>query len=131
MKTIRFLTILTLLCAVLQFTSAQSSVVTNDIAAALSAGDVNKLGVHFNSSIELVVDSKSDVYSKQQAIGILSDFFRKNPVKGFQNLHSGNKDASNFMIGTLKTATGNFRVYLVIRKTEGKLLIQQLRIEAE
>ncbi|MEI7504319.1 MAG: DUF4783 domain-containing protein, partial [Paludibacter sp.] len=61
----------------------------------------------------------------QQATGIISDFFRKKRVNGFAMLHKRNKDAASFVIGTLKTASGTYRVYVLTRKNE----IQQLRIE--
>ena len=69
--------------------------------------------------------NKNDVFSKPQATEIIADFFRKNKVNSFQLLHKGNKDAASFVIGTLKTSTGNFRLYVLTRKNE----IQQLRIE--
>ena len=72
---------------------------------------------------------KNDVFSKQQASGIITDFFRTNKVSSFQLLHKGNKEATSFAIGEIKTNTGNYRVYVLTRKSGNQTVIQQLRIE--
>jgi hypothetical protein len=82
------------------------------------------------ANVELVIGAKNDVFSKQQASGIINDFFRSNKVNSFQVLHKGNKDNANFAIGTLKTSSGNYRVYVLTRKQGATPLIQQLRIES-
>ena len=104
---------------------AQSAEVPSSIISALDDGNATELSGYLNANVELVIDNKNDVFSKQQATGIITDFFRKNHVSNFQVLHKGNKDAASFAIGTLKTSTGNYRVYILTRKNE----IQQLRIE--
>jgi len=104
---------------------AQSAEVPSEIIASLNDGNANQLSGFLNDNVELVIENKNDIFSKQQATGIIVEFFRKNKVSGFQLLHKGNKDAASFVIGTLKTGTGSFRVYVLTRKNE----IQQLRIE--
>ena len=125
MKTIRFFLLSICLLLAVPVIKAQSSEVSSDIITALKEGDAGQLSGFLNANVELVIDNKNDVFSKQQATGIIADFFRKNRVNGFQLLHKGNKDAASFVIGTLKTSTGNYRVYVLTRKNE----IQQLRIE--
>jgi len=125
MKTIKLLLLTTCLFLAVPMIKAQSSEVSSDIISALNDGDASQLSGYLNANVELVIDNKNDVFSKQQATGIVTDFFRKNRVTGFQLLHKGNKDAASFAIGTLKTSTGNYRVYILTRKNE----IQQLRIE--
>jgi hypothetical protein len=125
MKTIKFFLLSVCLLLAVPAIKAQSSEVSSDIIAALNEGDASQLSGYLNANVELVIDNKNDVFSKQQATGIITDFFRKNRVSSFQLLHKGNKDAASFAIGTLKTSTGNYRVYVLTRKNE----IQQLRIE--
>jgi len=125
MKTIKlFLFSLCLVCAI-PLMHAQSTEVPANIISALNEGNAGQLSGFLNDNVELVIGNQNDVFSKQQATGIIADFFRKNRVSDFQLLHKGNKDTASFAIGTLKTATGNFRVYVLTRKNE----IQQLRIE--
>ena len=125
MKTMKlFLLTICLFCAI-PFIKAQTAEVPNNIILALNEANVNQLSGYLNQNVELVIGNQNDVFSKQQATGIIADFFRKNQVISFQMLHKGNKDTACFTIGTLKTSTGNYRVYVLTRKNE----IQQLRIE--
>jgi len=108
---------------------AQNGEIPNEIVSALNSGDAGKLSGYLNTNVELAISNKNDVFSKQQATGIISDFFRTNHVQSFQVLHSGTKDTSSFAIGTLKTSGGSFRVYVLVRKSGGQTVIHQLRIE--
>ena len=105
MKTIQILTFLAFFTLLTQAVPAQTTGFPAEIVTALNTGDAAKLTSYLNDNVELVVSSKNDVYSKQQAVGIITDFF--------------------------KTSTGNYRVYVLTRKISGKQLIQQLRIESE
>jgi hypothetical protein len=125
MKTIKLFLLCTCLFCASPLVDAQNSEVSTDIISALNNGDASKLSSRLNANVELVIENKNDVFSRQQAAGIIADFFRKNPVSSFQLLHKGNKDAASFAIGILKTSSGSFRVYVLTRKNE----IQQLRIE--
>lgn len=108
---------------------SQTTVIPSDIILSFNNGDASRLSNYLNDNVELVLDNNNNVYSKQQTLTILTDFFKKNKVNSFQVLHQGEKEASNFVIGTLKTSNGNFRVYILMRKTNNKTLILQLRIE--
>lgn len=130
MKTIKILLFAFLMLTLNQAASAQGSGIPGEVVAAISQGNTAKLTPYLGSNVELVIGTKNDVYSKQQAVEIVAEFFRKNTVVDFQILHSGNKDTSSFAIGTLKASTGTYRVYILTRKTDGKSLIQQLRIES-
>lgn len=107
----------------------QTAEISNEIIDALNSGDSSTLSSFFNDNVELVVDNKNDIFSKQQASSIISDFFRKNATSGFSLIHKGEKEAACFAIGTLKTSNGSFRVYVLTRKNGKKDVIQQLRIE--
>jgi len=109
---------------------AQQTEVPTAIISALNTGNSSELTAYLAPHIELVVDDKNDIYSKQQASGIITDFFRSKRINSFNVLHKGNKDAASFVIGTLKTSTGTFRVYVLTRKQGATPLIQQLRIES-
>ncbi|MDD4489104.1 MAG: DUF4783 domain-containing protein [Paludibacter sp.] len=104
--------------------------VSESILNALADGDATTLSSYFNDNVELVIGSSNDVFSKQQATGIISDFFRKNKVTAFLVLHKGTKDTSAFSIGTMKAGNASYRVYVLVRKTSTRQLIQQLRIES-
>ena len=125
MKTIKLFLLSACFMFVVPLLQAQSVEVPVAIINALNSGDANQISNYLNSNVELFIENKNDVFSKPQATEIIADFFRKNRVNSFQLLHKGNKDAASFVIGTLKTVSGNFRLYVLTRKNE----IQQLRIE--
>ncbi len=131
MKTIRFLSVLALFALLAAPLSAQVNAVPAEVVAAINSGDANKLSLHLNDNVELVISGKNNVYSKKQATGILSDFFKKNPVKSFTVTHQSNKAAASFVIGKLNTSNGDYRIYILTRKSKKDILIQQLRIENE
>jgi len=126
MKTL--ISLLLLVCSV-TFANAQRDV-SDDIINAIAAGDAVTLSSFFNDNVELVVGATNDVFSKQQATGIITDFFRRNKVNSFEVLHKGTKDTSAFSIGTMKAGNGTYRVYVLVRRTSTRQLIQQLRIES-
>lgn len=105
--------------------------IPDGIYSAIKAGNSKELAKYFNTNIDLVILDKEGVYSKSQAELILKDFFSKNtvnPGNGFIKLHDGGKD-SKFIIGTLYTNKGQFRVYLVMKTINGLFTIHQFRIE--
>lgn len=118
-----------LMVFVFALTYAQNDI-PSDVISALGNGDAARLSPFLNSNVELVVAKTNDVLSRQQTTGILTDFFKKNKVSTFSVLHNGNRESASFLIGTLSTANGNFRVYILMRKSGNQTLIQQLRIES-
>ena len=53
----------------------------------------------------------------------------ENKVSGFNVNHQGKRDESSFIIGTLATTRGNFRVNCFLKKVENQYLIHQIRID--
>lgn len=99
---------------------------------AMKVGNAIEISKHFNSSVELVILDKEDVYSKQQAEQILKNFFDKNKTKNFTLLHQGGKEGAQYAIGNLETVSGKtYRVYFLVKESGGKPLIHQMRIEEE
>ena len=66
---------------------------------------------------------------KQTAEGTMANFFAENKVSSFNVNHEGKRDESSFIIGTLGTANGNFRVNCFFRKVQNKYVIHQIRID--
>ncbi|VBB46747.1 conserved exported hypothetical protein [uncultured Paludibacter sp.] len=130
MKTIKLLTLFLLFAGFIQTTAAQNSEVPNGIITALKSGDASKLSSYFNDNVQLLVGNKNDIYSKQQSVGIIADFFKRNNVTNFEIIHQGTKEAASFIIGTLYTSGGKYRVSILTRKSGATSVIQQLRIES-
>ena len=105
--------------------------IPSQIQSCLKNGDSKKLAEYFNKNIELVVLENDNVYSKAQAQQIVSKFFSTNSPEEFSIIHHGGTESAKYAIGNLKTKTGSFRVYFLLKPNEGKEYIHQLRIEKQ
>ncbi len=120
------LIILSLLFVVL---SSFSLMQKDEIIAGLKTGSVEKLAKYFDNMVDVTVPGKTNSFSKTQAEMILKDFFNLNKVKNFEVQHSGSNSSSNFIIGTLNTANGNFRTTVYMRMRGDKQMIQGIEFE--
>jgi hypothetical protein len=120
-----------LLFVMLSFSSMANVLdVIDNIASAIRSGNPKNISVYFIDNIDLKVINQEDVYSKQQAEMILKDFFSKHTVKSYNVAHKSEpKNGSQYVIGTLETTNGKFRIYFLIKTTGSETLIQQFRIE--
>ncbi len=105
--------------------------IPDDIILSLKSGNSAELAKHFNQNVELVVLDSENVYSKAHARQVLHDFFGKNKPVSFHIIHKGDKGDLYYAIGTLKTETGQFRVYFLIKTINNISFIHQLRIEQQ
>jgi len=101
------------------------------ISQAIKAGNAKELVKFMNDNVEMVILDKEGIYSKSQAEMILKDFFSKNQPKKFSLMHQGGKAESKYGIGDLSTGIESFRIYFLLKTTNGKSLIHQFRIEKE
>jgi hypothetical protein len=78
----------------------------------------------------MAVLNKENSYSRAQAELIVKDFFDKNKVNSYQVIHRGrSRDGAQYAIGSLTTATGTYRTYVLTKGEGDKARIQQLRFE--
>lgn len=103
----------------------------DEIIKSLKEGNSRALSDHFNQNIELVVPGNDNVYSKAQAEQITGSFFNSNKPENFSVIHQGGKDGAQYVIGNLDTRNGRFRVYFLLKQSDDKSFIHQLRIEKE
>jgi hypothetical protein len=123
--------IVTLFCAALfVFLSAfQPKGGFDDVIGALRNGNATELSKYVDNNIELALPSKTDNYSRQQAVVILQDFFSNSGVKDFEVKHKGDNGGSQFGIGTLVTRSGSYRTTIFMTEKNGKLLVKGLRFQ--
>jgi hypothetical protein len=103
--------------------------IPNEILLSLKSGNAKVLSRYFNQNVDLVVLDDQNVYSKAQAQQIVGNFFSSNPPESFSVVHDSGKEGAKYVIGTLKTINGSFRVYFLLKQNDGKEYIHQLRIE--
>jgi hypothetical protein len=133
MKTITYTRLLFVCLSffLLSFDVEQQLTVPEEIYSAIKVGNSKVLAKYFNANVELVILDKEGVYSKTQAELILRDFFSKNIPSNLVKRHEGKsgKEASKYVICTLTTAKGQYRVYFVMKSNNGEFTIHQFRIE--
>ena len=112
--------------------SAQDQIsIPDGISIAFKAGNATELTKYMNSTIELLLLDKEDFYKKNVAETVLKDFFNSNQTKDFVIRHQGARNNAQYAIGSLSTEKGNYRVYFLLKSTNGQSLIHQIRIEEE
>ena len=127
-----FGTLIIVLCGLVsQAQSKVSENIPDKIFEAIELGDVERLSKYFTESIELIILDDEGIYSIQQANQILKAFFSKNRPESFKVLHQGGSKNSKYAIGNLKTKDNNYRVHFLVKISDGKLYIHQLRIQEE
>jgi hypothetical protein len=120
-----------LFACMLLFTIPAMAQIPDEIILSLKSGNARSLSEYFNQNVELVVPESDNVYSKAQAQLIVSDFFSSHSPQSFSVIHQGGKEGAQYVIGNLGTQKGTFRVYFLLKKSEGKDYIHQLRIEKQ
>ena len=112
-------------------TSNIQAQIPDQILQSFKKGDSKTLSGYFNKNIELVILENDDVYSKETARQIVSKFFSSNTPESFNIIHTGGPEGSRYAIGNLKTKDSSFRVYFLLKTSDGKSYIHQLRIEKQ
>lgn len=97
--------------------------------SALRSGNATALAKNMDDNIEVSLPSKSDSYSRSQAVVILQDFFSNNGVKGFDVKFKGENGGSRFCIGTLQTKGGSYRTTVFMANRNGRELVREIRFQ--
>ena len=124
MKTIiRSLTLSALFIALISFSGI------DDVLNGVKSGNAAQIARFFDNTVEITMPDKSNNYSKSQAELVLKDFFSNNPVNGFEIIHKGENNGSQYCIGTLVTKNGSFRTTIFMKQKGDKQLLQEIRFE--
>lgn len=107
---------------------ATQAQIPTGILDSFQKGDDVKLASFFNENVELEVLTHKDVYSKAQARQIVAEFFKANKPKQFSIIRQDKKEGARYAMGSLKTNTGVYRVYFLLKTRDNKSYIHQLRI---
>lgn len=111
----------------------QDDQVINQVNSAMKAADSKKIASYFHSTIDLEVGETDGNFSNKQAEIILKDFLDKNPVKSYTIKHKGSSDdGSKYIIGAYTSSNNTvYRVYILLKRADAKLKINQLQFEED
>lgn len=109
-----------------------AAVIAQDLSGLTNAfkhGSAQELAPYLGENVEYIYAGTSRNYNKPSAQQALTGFFMANKVNGFSVNHQGKRDESGFIVGTLTTAGGNYRINCFFKKIDDKYLIHQIRID--
>jgi hypothetical protein len=123
--------LITLVCAgaFLLLTAFTQAGGIDDVINALRTGKAADMARYLDDTVEIKLPSKSDSYSRSQAVVILQDFFQNHPVKSFETKFKGENGGSQFCIGTLQTRSGSYRTTFFMANRNGKQLVREIRFQ--
>jgi hypothetical protein len=101
----------------------------DDVITGIKAGSAAIVSKHFDNTIEISLNGKSNSYSKSQGEAVLRDFFANNTVKTFTVLHQGDAGNSQYCIGTLVTNKGSYRTKVNLKQKGDKQMLQEIKFE--
>ena len=108
---------------------------TNDTIAtinnSIAKGDVQQLSKYMGSNVEMNILGSSSVYSKTQAVSVLSNFFDTYPVKTYSVKQGGSmSENTKFSIGTyISKHNDSFKIYYVVKRNSTEETITKFTIE--
>ena len=82
------------------------------VVTAFKKGNSQELNGYLGDKVDLIIHNRTTNADKRTAERAMANFFAENKVSSFNVNHEGKRDESSFIIGTLGTANGNFRVNL-------------------
>ncbi|WP_026898659.1 DUF4783 domain-containing protein [Daejeonella oryzae] len=119
-------------CLISTVKAQDADVTVKEVTGYLKSSNTAELAKNFASTIELIILSEEDVYSKIQAEIILKDFFSKHQPISAKVIHLLDSNPNyRFAVVSLKTENGNFRISYSLKDTGGQYLITDMRIELE
>lgn len=105
----------------------------DQISTAIRKGDAQALSQFFDQSVEVAILDDEDTYDKAEAKAVVQSFFTKHKPTSFSQVHKGASKgkSAQYCIGNLKSGNKSFRVYLFLKVSGGKHIIQELRFDKE
>ena len=93
------------------------------------SGNVREIAKYFANTVDVTLPSSEDQYSKSQAEIVLKNFFSEHNPSNFTLEHQGASNNGKYMVGTLTTSKGTFKVYVFVKDVGGQKSISEIKIE--
>jgi hypothetical protein len=115
-----------LLIGVSQTVFAQENSV---VISAFQKSNAGLLSAQLSDEVTFINGATNDTFSKSEFVAQLNRFIRANSPSEIEVIHEGARGDSRFMICSLTSAKGSFRIHIFFKKTNNQYLINQVRIE--
>ncbi|MGN0309435.1 MAG: DUF4783 domain-containing protein [Bacteroides sp.] len=103
--------------------------VPEGVVAAFRKGSAQELKGCLSEQVDLLMDSRNVSTERETTLAKLSDFFTRNKVSSFSVNHQGKRNESSFVIGTLSTDKGDYRVNCFFKLVKNRYVVHQIRID--
>jgi hypothetical protein len=125
---------LSLIFTALHLSAFAQDEVISSVRVAFKGNNSKEVARFFNNTLELIIQPESvelDNASNAQAEQVLKNFFEKYPVKEFSwDGHQGASPAGGvYRTGTYEGNGGKFTVFMVLKQSGGKYMIDRLWIQ--
>lgn len=103
-----------------------------DMVNAIKNNRVADMEKYIDNFVPITINNSQTVYSHNQAMIVLKDFFEKNVARDVTVMDNGAPDnTSKFVIGVMTTTAGvKYNVFILIR-LKGNFMLQELRLNKE
>lgn len=119
-----------LIVALLFATCAVQAQSVETLFSNLKSANAAGVAKQFDTNVEITLLNKAAAYSKAQAEAVLRDFFKQKKVHDFELKHQGaSPEGSKYFVGNLKSAAGNYSIYIYGKNVSTSFVIRELRIE--
>ena len=104
-----------------------------DVVNAIKNNRVSEMARYFDNVVPITLNNNLALYSQNQAIVVLRDFFEKNNPKDLVVMDNGSPNAtSKFMIGSFVAPNGiKYSVYVLLKMKDHDYVLQELRFNKE
>ena len=114
MKSLIFRILLaTLMLAPIGLLHAQTDI--NTLVSGIKSGNTDALSLLFANNVDILLGDDEGSVTKAEAVTKTKRFFATNTPKGFVVKHQGNKNGSQYIVGSLSTSGGSYDTYVVLR----------------
>ena len=112
--------------------NASAQTASDDVVAAIKAGNARMLANYFGNAVEISLPDKDGTFSKSQAEMMMKDFFANHPPASFiVNQKGASTGGSKFIIGTYKSGSVVYKVYLLLKASGQTFTLQQIQFEED
>lgn len=100
---------------------------------AIREGKYQPIIEQVGNAIDLTLGDRSGLYTKAQAEEVLKHFFANHPPRSVNIAYKGSQVGGlRYAIGTMTSVySENYKLYILIREKDNKVIIQELRFQLQ
>lgn len=99
------------------------------VTDALKSGSAEDMEDYLLPTLEVSINGTNSIYSKQQAIQVLSSFFSENKPVAMEEKHHGGKGVNKFSVIVFNSAEQQYRATVRYNIDADKTQVEQISIE--